>query len=66
MIKKSEDYHGFTASCDNCGEIRFYGEENTFTIPWKQLIALMKNDGWAITNLSGEWGHVCPGCRGKE
>lgn len=59
MIEKSDDFfENFDVSCDCCSFDQEYLDVDSFD----DLIDQMKQDGWRIIYVDGEFKHKCPLC----
>ena len=45
------------ASCEECGEEAYGG-----TAEFREFVDDLKEDGWRIRKVDGEWSHTCPSC----
>lgn len=46
------------AQCDHCSNA-----EELEADDFQEAVSEMKQDGWLITKLDGEWVHLCPSCK---
>ena len=61
MISKNEGFDNFTVFCDHCSYDELMDEESFYSV-----IDQMKEDGWRISKVDGEWDHKCPSCVGDR
>lgn len=58
MLKKNRGETG--VECDECGS-----EEWAGTLEFREFIDDLKEQGWCIKNVGGEWSHYCPDCEAQ-
>jgi len=51
--------NNYMLTCDNCGE----GEEFD---SWVDVIEFMREEGWRMKLVGGEWEHYCSECQESE
>jgi len=61
MIERNYPFENYTAFCDRCSFDKFFDFST-----WNEVIQEMKNDGWRIRKVDGDWEHLCPTCANKE
>ncbi len=49
---------GFNFTCDACGRVKFVDVEGFM---W--AVDHIKEEGWRVRRLVGEWEHTCPACQ---
>lgn len=57
MIERDYTFENFNVSCDHCSF------EDTFDeTDFMDTVQSMKESGWQIRKVNGEWDHKCPTC----
>lgn len=56
-INYKEKLKVYEVECYSCGDTEEYEVED-----WSDLIRTLKEDGWEIRHVDGEWGHYCLYC----
>ena len=61
-IERNEGGFGYIASCDHCSYSEDYPEAEGFI----DTVEAIKEDGWLINKIDGQWDHKCPSCLAKK
>lgn len=66
MIKTLTSYHemgtgDYLAACDGCGH-----EETFNEFEFYEVVTLLKEKGWKVKRVAGDWDNYCPDCVEKE
>ena len=56
----TDDYQDFTATCDSCEEAQI---EHSTGGGFRRMVEYIKEQGWQVKCVSGEWLHFCPDCK---
>lgn len=59
MSLEKDKYAGFVATCDNCDDFLETPDASDF----REAVEEIKEQGWLVKMLDGEWKHICPTCK---